>query len=127
MPVDPHLQRVREITADFDEAQPKGGVEDIKIVNRDSPIGLVEAELRSVGLGPSPVPHEHLLDLLSDDVGHDTGLGSFVDIVANVIDLAVIPVRSIRRVQVKQRNAIDLSEAADRVAETITNPLEQGR
>ena len=71
--------------------------------------------------------HEHLLDLLSDDDGHDTGLGSFVDIVADVIDLAVIPPRPIRRVQVKQRDAIDLSEAADRVAKTITNPLEQGR
>jgi len=54
-------------------------------------------------------------------------LGGFVDIVTDVIDLAVIPPRSIRRVQVKQRDAIDLGKAADRVAETITNPLEQSR
>ncbi len=107
--------------------RPNAGSRMAKVVDRDSAIGLVEAELWPVCLRPSAVTHEHLLDLLSDDNGHDTRLGSFVDIVADVIDLAVIPPRSIRRVQMKQRDAIDLGEAADRVAETITNLLEQGR
>ena len=124
--VDPQLQRIREITADLDEAQAKVWVEDVEVVHRHAAIGLVEAELWSVCLGSSAVSHEHFLDLLSDDDGHDPRLGRFVDIVAHAIDLAVIPARPIRRVQVKQRDGINLGEAADGVAETITNPLEQG-
>jgi hypothetical protein len=126
VPVDPHFHRVGEITADLDEAQPKCRVEDVKIVNRHSAIGLVEAELRSVRLGPSPVAHEDLLDLLGDDDGHYSGLGGFVDVVADVINLAVIPPRPIRRVEVKHGDAVDLGEVPDGVAETITNLLEQG-
>jgi hypothetical protein len=125
--VHPHLQRIREITADLDEAQAKVWVEDVEVVHRHAAIGFVEAELWSVCLRSSSVTHEHLLDLLSDDNGYDTRSGSCVGIVAHMIDLAVIPARPIRRVQVKQRDAIELGEAADRVAETITNPLEQGR
>src|SRR6476646_9912572 len=89
--VDPHFQRIREITADLDEAQTEGRVEDVEVVRRNSAVGLVETELWSVCLRPSAVTHEHLLDLLSDDDGHDTRLGRFIDIVAAVIDLAVLP------------------------------------
>ena len=124
--VDPHLQRVREIAANLDEAQPERWVEDIEIVDRHSAIGFVEAELWSVLLGASPMAHEHLLDLLSDDDGHHSGCGGFVEVFADVIDFVVIPARPIRRVEMQHWDAIDLGEAAHSVAETITNLLEQG-
>src|SRR6266540_7019884 len=121
VPVDPHLQRVREIAANLDEAQPERWVEDIKVVHRHSAIGFVEAELWSVLLGASPIAHEHLLDLLGDDDGHHSGCGGLVDVFADVIELAVIPARPIRRIEVQHWDAIDLGEAPHGVAETITN------
>ena len=126
VPVDPHLQRVREIAANLDEAQPERWVEDIKVVHRHSAIGFVEAELWSVLLGASPIAHEHLLDLLGDDDGHHSGCGGLVDVFAYVIDLAVIPARPIRRVEMQHWDAIDVGEAPHGIAETITNLLEQG-
>jgi hypothetical protein len=43
-----------------------------------------------------------------------------------VIDLAVIPARPIRRIEMQHGDAIDLGEAPHGIAETITNLLEQG-
>src|SRR5438876_4791888 len=106
----------------YDKA-PRGAIE---VVHGHSAIGFVEAELWSVLLGASPIAHEHLLDLLGDDDGHHSGWGSLVDVFAYVIDLAVIPARAIRRVEMQHWDGIDLGEAAHGVAETITNLLEQG-
>ena len=104
--VDPHLQRVREIAADLDEAEPERRVEDVEVVHRHSAVGFVEAELRRAGLAPSRVAHEDLLDLLGDNDDHDSGLRGVVDVFADVIDLAVIPARAIRRIQMQHRDAI---------------------
>src|SRR5205807_2768638 len=54
----------------YDKA-PRGA---IKVVHRHPAIGFVEAELWSVGLGPSPVAHEDLLDFLRHDDGDYCGL-----------------------------------------------------
>src|SRR5205823_5106586 len=97
----------------------------VKVVHRHSAISFDKAELWSVLLGASPIAHEHLLDLLGDDDGHHSGCGGLVDVFAYVVDLAVIPAGSIGSVQMKEWDAIDLSEAADRIAEAITNLLEQ--
>src|SRR6266852_5568287 len=107
----------------YDKA-PRGA---IKVVHRHPAIGFVEAELWSVLLGASPIAHEHLLDLLGHDDCDYSGLRRFVDVFAHVVDLAVIPAGSIGSVQMKDWDAIDLGEAADRVAEAITNLLEQRR
>src|SRR5207237_10142268 len=97
---------------------PNAGSRILKVLHRHSAIGFVEAELWSVLLGASPIAHEHLLDLLGDDDGHHSGWGSLVDVFAYVIDLAVIPERAIRRVEMQHWDGIDLVEAAHGVAET---------
>lgn len=45
VPVHPHLQWVREIAADLDEAKAERWVKDVEVVDRHSAIGFVEAKL----------------------------------------------------------------------------------
>ena len=68
----------------------------------------VKASPSAFGRRPSAVTHEHLLDFLSDDNGHDARLGGFVDIVADVIDLAVIPPRAMQAVNPRITSVIPL-------------------
>jgi hypothetical protein len=122
--IDPHLQGVGEVAADRDEAKTERRVQDVEVGDRHSTIGLVKAEL-SAGFGRSLVAQEDLLDLLGHDDGDHPRFRGLVDDLADVIDLAVIPSRTIRRVQMEHGNAVAVGEGADRVAEAIANLLEQ--
>ena len=63
MPVDPDLQRIREVGADLDERGPEPVVPQIEVIAGDPPVGLVEAEPESAVIGPLG-SGEHILVLL---------------------------------------------------------------
>ena len=127
VPIHPHFQRVGEVAADLDEAQPEVGVKDIEVVHRDAAIDFVEAELRCASFGLSGVTHKDPLDFLSDDDGDHTRLGGLIEVFADMIDFAVIPPRAIWCVQVQDWDGIGFGEAPHRLAEAIANVLEECR
>ena len=72
MPVQPDLDRVREVRADLDERRPERLVDDVEVVGDHPPVGLGEAEVRRAGaVAVLGAGGEHPLELLRHpDRGH---------------------------------------------------------
>ena len=66
--VEPHLRRVREVGAELDEARAELAVVDVKVVDADPPLALLEREVGDARLVGAVAGAEHPLELLR---GHD--------------------------------------------------------
>jgi hypothetical protein len=115
--VDPHPRGKREVRADLDERRPEVRVQDVEVVDADA--ALLAEELKPQRLAPAVgASTKDPRILLAGDDRHDPepplGLGA-LKIRPNVIELAVIPARGIRPLELEDRNRVPTGKALDSV------------
>ncbi len=110
MPIDPDLDRVREVRADLDKAGAEVLVPQVEVETGDPPVGLGEGEPRDPVGALALVRGEHVLILLRDADRGDprpAGAGLRIQVPAHHLDLAVTPGELHHRDLVGPRERVD--------------------
>ena len=130
VPVDPDPREPRTVGADLDERRPEVRIEDVEVVRADPPLLPEEIQardprlLRSVPGAPDP------LELLGHDHrDHPEAALTLrrLEVRADVIELAIIPPRAVRRCQPEHRDLAIAREPPGLGSEPITDPPQQRR
>lgn len=131
VPVEPHLPRPRAVRAQLDERRAEVRIKDVEVVGAHAAILLEELEVRpSTRLLLAVSAREHPLKLLAGDDRHNPEaslpLGA-LQVRAHVVELAVIPTRAVRLLELKDRNPVLLSEPIDLATEAVADRRQQRR
>lgn len=121
MTVHPHLRRVGEVRADLDERRAEVVVEDVRVVDADPAVLLLEPEARWPGLSRAFVAREHRLVLLRDTDGDHTGGCCLLQERPHDVGLAVV------LAEAHERDVVGLGEGHHRLTEPCSDPVEEGR
>jgi hypothetical protein len=129
--VDPHLGGIRKVGADLDEAGAEVPVQHIEVVDADPALLLGPREVDPARGGPSALGGAvDPLELLGGHDGHDAvatvALGP-LQVRPDMVQLAVVPARPVRLLQLQDRDAAAGSKALHLLPETVPDLLHQGR
>ena len=123
------LRRIGEVGADLDEARPEVGVVDVEVVDADPALFLHEVEADhgpawSSGCVALNTHWNSWAATMATTPVRPSALGP-LQVGADVVELAVVPARAVRLLQLQDRNLVLGGEGLHLAAETVADLLEQ--